>query len=263
MITPDNRAVMRRRYRLCLTLALFLPLGTLWAETGYVIDKLLVGVHQDKNLDSAIIKVLATGTRLEVLERDGELALVEDPDKVRGWVDAAYLTADLPAQLRLAELERDKAGLEKQLAALRSTTADNPAVAPAADAAAVNELTKENTELKAKLSDERLRAGKLQSEAAALRTELNSNNAPPDARIIELERDRNALRNTLDDAEEQIAELSARASLKAIAELVPLVLREYASAIGILVFVIAALGFGGGIWVFDMLNRRRHGGFRV
>ena len=52
-----------------LALALWLPAAV--AEPAYVIDKLLVGVHEEKNLDSAIIKVLPTGTELNVIERDG------------------------------------------------------------------------------------------------------------------------------------------------------------------------------------------------
>ena len=38
-----------------------MPLAIM-AETVYVIDKLLVGVHEDKTLESPIIKVLPTGS---------------------------------------------------------------------------------------------------------------------------------------------------------------------------------------------------------
>lgn len=234
------------------------------AQTSYVIDRLLVGVHEEKNLDSAIIKVLPTGTVLKVIERDGELALVEDPDKVRGWVDAAYLTEDTPAVLRVAALEREK--LELQTALEQAKTASPAATAaPAtgADATEINQLTKENTELKAKLSDERLRAGKLQSEAAALRAQVDSSAAPPDARIIELERERERLASELATTTRENRELSARASLKSTAALVPLVLREYLTAAIILVLLLLAAGFGAGLYVVDVLNRRRHGGFRV
>ncbi len=253
---------MTRRLQLTLLVTLLLGTTSALAETSYVIDKLLVGVHADKNLDSAIIKVLPTGTRLEVIERDGELALIEDPEQVRGWVDSAYLTVEVPAALRLAELQRDKDKLEKQLAEAASAT---PATADAggAGSAEIEALTKENTELKGKLSEQRLRAGKLQTEIAAVRAEMQNNAAPPDARIVELERDRDALNGKLEDAEDQIAELSARASLKATSDLVPLVLKEYASAIAIIVLVIMVFAFGAGIYVVDLLNRRRHGGFRV
>lgn len=246
--------------RLALLLALFASAFPALAEQSYVIDKLLVGVHADKNLDSAIIKVLPTGTQLEVLERDGELIYVEDPDKVRGWVDGAYLTDTAPASVRLAAVEREKNALEKQMQALRAGTNDE---ATGSDAGQVNALTKENTELKGKLSDELLRAGKLQSELAGLRARVVDNTAPPDARIVELERNREKLTNALDEAEDKVAELSARASLTAISALVPLVVREYLLTIVFGVLALIALGFGAAIYVVDLLNRKRHGGFRV
>lgn len=246
-----------------LAFALLLWLPIVAAETSYVIDKLLVGVHEDKNLDSAIVKVLPTGTKLEVIERDGELAYIQDPDNVRGWVDGTYLTNAPPALLQLAVLEREKAALEKQVAALQTAGASAAGSATNGTATKVNALTKENTELKGKLSDERLRAGKLQSEFAALRAQIRDNAAPPDARIVELERDREELNKALGVAEKKIAELSARTSLKATSALVPLVVREYLTTIALTLIAMIALGFGSALYLVDVLNRRRHGGFRV
>lgn len=228
------------------------------AETNYVIDRLLVGVHEDQDLNSAIIKVLPTGTRLEVLTREGELAQVADADGTRGWVDAAYLTADVPSTLRVAELEREKTRLEQALAA-----AADGAPAAAVDGTQVDALTKENTSLKGKLSEERLRAGKLQSEVAALRAAVGNQDAPVDQRIVELQRDRERLAEALEDAEQKVSELSARASLTATADLVPLLLREYAGIIALLLLVVVVSAAAFGAWAIDALNRRRHGGFRV
>ena len=88
-------------------LGLLLLPSAVAAEEVYVIDELLVGVHAEKNLDSAIVKVFPTGTKLEVVERDGELARIEGPEDVSGWVDGAYLTQTPPAKVRLAALEAE------------------------------------------------------------------------------------------------------------------------------------------------------------
>lgn len=48
------------------------PLLSSAAEFAFVIDKLLVGIHQEENLNSAIVKVLPTGSKLEVLARKGK-----------------------------------------------------------------------------------------------------------------------------------------------------------------------------------------------
>ena len=238
------------------------------AETAYVIDKLLVGVHEDKDLDSAIVKVLPTGTRLEVLEREGELAYVTEPDGAKGWVDAAYLTDGPPAQLRIPELEREKAALELRIKELESAGgqaagAQTPTAELGPASAQIEALTKENTDLKDKLSDEKLRAGTLQSEVSSLRAEVKSTSVPPDARLVELERSRDELENDLESARRQVAEYEARSSLEDTAALVPVVLREYATSILIILGVVVVLAFGGGVYVVDLLNRRRHGGFRV
>lgn len=242
---------------------LLLPLcATVAAEPVYVIDELLVGVHAEKSLDSAIVKVFPTGTELDVVERDGELARVEGPEGVTGWVDGAYLTDKAPAKVRLAALEAEKAALEERLQAARDAASPGAAVSPEVTDQ-LEAVTRENTELKGKLSDERLRAGQLQSEVASLRAEMRENSTPPDARIIEVERERDTLRGDLEDAREQIAELETRGSLQADSDMLPLVLKAYAWPIVIALLVLAAIAFGGGIYIVDVINRRRHGGFRI
>lgn len=234
------------------------------AETVYVVDKLLVGIHEQRNLDSAIIKVLPTGSVLEVLERDGDLALVKDADQIEGWVDTAYLTTEQPAVLRLAAVEAEKAALEQRLDAIEQA-GGSPSAEPAKGELLeqLEAMTRENTELKGKLSDERLRAGQLQTEVAGLRGELRDQTTPPDARIVALERARQQLQRELSAAQATIKEVNARASLQPTAAMIPLILREYAAIIALIVLALVALAFGAGAFVVDVVNRRRHGGFRI
>lgn len=262
---PDNRGVMRSSRRLSLLFTLCACALGARAEQVYVIDQLLVGIHAEKNLDSPIIKVLPTGSVLEVLERDGDLARVSDGEDAEGWVDAAYLTSDEPAALRLAALEGEHAALEERLAELTSTAAAGaPAASPSGETPPqLDQLTRENTELKAKLSDERLRSGQLQGEVAQLRAELREQGAPPDARIVDLERTRERLERELARAEETVQELNTRASLEPTSAMVPLVWREYGTIILLLGLVLTGLAFGAGAYAIDALNRRRHGGFRI
>ena len=233
------------------------------AESVYVIDKLLVGIHESKARDSAILKVIPTGTALEVLKREGDFAYVSEADGVKGWVDSSYLVVTAPAQTRVEALEKDNATLEHRVKQLeQAPRADSPVVATA-DRSQLDVVMKENTELKGKLSDEKLRAGALQTEVASLRTQVKSTAVPPDARLVELERSRDQLDQDLEDARKKLAEYEARESQDDVTALVPVVLREYKTTLLILVVVLAALSFGAGVYVVDLLNRRRHGGFRV
>ena len=93
--------------------AMALPARAWSAEIAYVIDRLLVGIHQEQDLNSTITKVVPTGTPLEVLERDGDFARVRAGDGVTGWVDASYIMNEKPAQVVVLELEKDRKRLEK------------------------------------------------------------------------------------------------------------------------------------------------------
>ena len=232
-----------------------------------MIDKLLVGVHQSKNLDSAIIKVLPTGTRLQVRQRDGELAYVEDPDGTKGWVDTAYLTNDQPAALIAAGLRKENAALAAQIEELKSAAqvpARNPGDGGTGQSAAqIQSLMKENTDLKGKLSDERLRAGELQTQVSALHSEVQQAERPNDLHIAELERGRDELKQELDNAKKSINTLEARASRSDAGAVLPWVLKEYAVALSIALITLTIVAFGAGIYLMDLINRRRHGGFRV
>ena len=67
------------------------------AESVYVIDQLLVGVHAERTLNSVILIMVPTGTELEVLERGERFVRVQAEDGTTGWVDGNYLTPDQPA----------------------------------------------------------------------------------------------------------------------------------------------------------------------
>ena len=236
--------------------------GVTAAEPMYVIDKLLVGIHESKAQDSAILKVVPTGTALDVLKREGDFAYVSEAGGVKGWVDGSYLVATAPAQTRVDALEKDKAGLESRVKQLEEAAKGKGQAVPA-DSAQLDALLKENTDLKGKLSDEKLRAGTLQTEVASLRTQVKTSAVPQDARLVELERSRDDIEQELDEARKKLAEFEARESQDDVAALVPLVLREYKASVAIVALLLIALSFGAGVWTVDMLNRRRHGGFRV
>ncbi len=97
---------MSRIHTLGITAAVLLSLPMMAAaETAYIIDKLLVGIHKEKELNSAIVKVVPTGTPLEVLKREGDFAQVRTTEGLNGWVDSSYIMLKKPAQLMVLDLE--------------------------------------------------------------------------------------------------------------------------------------------------------------
>ncbi|MDP6182287.1 MAG: TIGR04211 family SH3 domain-containing protein, partial [Gammaproteobacteria bacterium] len=227
----------------------------------YVIDKLLVGVHQDRDLNSAIIKVLPTGTKLEVVKRDGELALIKDPDGTSGWVDAAYLMKEAPAQVKVKTLSEENAALAAKLAAAGKPGDSNEDT----DAAETRDkLTKENTELKRKLSAEKLKTGELQTKIGALESEVgNRPVTPADTVIADLESANAVLTRKLETAAQRSKQLELELDEQQGSPLPPVVVESFSTPVFAAFGIGLLLAFGGGLYFMDYLNRRRHGGFRV
>ena len=91
------------------------------AETVYVADRFEIGVHDNTNIDSAIVAVIPSGTPLTVVDRNGEFVEVNTPDGVRGWVDTRYVVSDKPS---VALLEEHDAKLQDAVRSLGAARAE-------------------------------------------------------------------------------------------------------------------------------------------
>jgi SH3 domain protein len=110
-------------------LAVVVQLGlisVLYARTMYVSDTFEIVVRSQKEVGRNIVKILPTGTSVEVLETDESWATIQLPDDRTGYVLKRYLIARLPhkvvAERIRAEAEELRAQLqtaEQQLNALR------------------------------------------------------------------------------------------------------------------------------------------------
>ena len=110
-----HNAISRSCWRVLLTVSLaFGVLVRADANTVYVIDQINIGLHESSRFDSAIAVMIGSGTPLEILERDGNVAKVKTPEGKEGWVDLNYVKASAPVATQL-----------------RNATATNEAVAPA------------------------------------------------------------------------------------------------------------------------------------
>jgi len=234
------------------------PLLSSAAEFAFVIDKLLVGIHQEENLNSAIVKVLPTGSKLEVLARKGEAAKVKDSAGVVGWVDTAYLMPDPPAAEQLAQLKQDKQALADRVKALEAAGGKGGAPGTKVDV-----LTNENTELKSQLSAQKLRTSELETELNTLKKAASSSVPGGGTVAAELQKANLRLTEELEASRREVdqlrSELAAHGPLGEVKATIGLASPAVLTAL--VLGLIAA--FGGGIYVMDYLNRRRHGGFRV
>jgi SH3 domain protein len=90
------------------------------AETLYVTDILRLGLHHAPDTSDEPFENLVSGAPLEVLEKTPNYDHVRTADGQDGWVKSAYLVAEKPAQLRVAELEAELTRLRNEFAEARN-----------------------------------------------------------------------------------------------------------------------------------------------
>jgi SH3 domain protein len=229
------------------------------AETVYVADRFEIGVHDNTNLDSAIVAVIPSGTPLTVIDRDGEFVKVSTPDGVRGWVDTRYVVSEKPS---VTLLEERDAKLQDALLSLRAARGEAEVL--------------------------RQRVTELQRDAATA-----ARNSPGITKSVSLVANENA--SKLKDTERELENLGkVNRQLKIhIADLQAIQIASAKSAVEsmltenedggdsiwhgpvsnevrtwtawqwLLFGSILLLAFAGGGYAVDWESRRRHGGFRV
>jgi SH3 domain protein len=228
------------RIRYILISILWLLTSHVYAETIYVIDELKIGLHQDRTVDSPIIKLVPSGTALTVIERDNDLVHVQESEGVSGWINSKYVINEKPGKARVNELE-------KEIELLKSGTGTNTA---SADSAAQKELEQQ-------LNSERLKNGDLQAQLADLKASI-ANIDSSDAFLADIE----TLKNENEQLRSQLQSSGIEAQTDTTNSIDSFSLGNWKQKTTALIIVLI-IGMVAGAFILDYLNRRRHGGFRV
>lgn len=88
------------------------------AHGAHITDKLAVGLHDAPAPEAALVKILTSGTPIEVLERQGAFARVRLSDNTTGWIEKRYVTEERPARAMLVEAQARAGRAQKQAAEL-------------------------------------------------------------------------------------------------------------------------------------------------
>ena len=208
------------------------------AEVVYVTDEVKIGLHKEPSNESPIIKLVPSGTKLNIIERENDLIHVEEPEGVRGWINSQNILNSKPGKTKIIELETTKKELEKKIETLKSDP----------------EKSISNQELEQKLNVERLKVGELQVELTNIKSKAGD---------IESNKKLLADIKHLESANEQLIgqlESSGIGVENSDGKLSP----SNNSSLSFISFsIIFIFGVIGGVLIIDYLNRRRHGGFRV
>jgi len=225
------------------------------AQTVYVTDQLQIGLHADKVIDSPIVKIIPTGTPLDVVKIEDQMTFVREPGGASGWADNSYLIQTEPARNRLAPAQARIQELEGSLtrAELKLTSVDTGSMQAFED---------QITLLEQQLKSERVKTGELQVELAELRKRLgqdNSNDALYE-KIDSLSVENRQLQIQLT----QILEHGAP-DLSSLQTAYMAGTQGYLTAGNIIIALVIVLTAGVilGLYLMDIIIRRRHGGFRI
>lgn len=229
----------------CLLSALLCTQARAENDTAYIVDELLVGIHQEKDIDSPIIKVIGTGTELEILERDGDYTKVKEKEGGKtGWVDSSYVMQEKPAKLLLSEFKKKMQSQGSDKKDTATANEDNAA------------LTEELESLKQQLSSEKLKYAELEAIISDQEKRLAQFEAHSDiSQVKELQKKNDSLKKALKDIKNK--ETSSDRYFTEI-------LKLFADKFVLIALAVAAiLGFVFGRHIEDRKNRKRHGGFRI
>jgi hypothetical protein len=225
------------------------------------------GLHQDRGTGSPIVKLVPAGAALQVLKREDKVTMVRDSDGVQGWIDNSFLAAEPPAESaddreqrrRIEDLERQLQQARTELEQMEARLAGSGKASE--DFRLAQQLKRENAELERQLRQEKLRAGEVQVELTELRKRIgmSSDNESLYREIAALQAENRKLRIVAGEAAEGGDAAPAGADGGAMAALTEMDPARFAASAAVLLLI----GFGGGLYLMDYLNRRRHGGFRV
>jgi len=225
------------------------------AQTVYVTDQLQIGLHADKVADSPIVKTIPTGTPLEVIKIEERMTFVREPGGTSGWADNTYLIKDEPASNRLPQTQARMEQLEGSLsrAELKLSSVDTGSME-----AFENQITL----LEQQLKSERVNTAELQVELAELRKRLGQDNSNDSLyeKIDSLSVENRQLQIQL----AQILEQGAP-DLSTLYNNYTAGTQRYLTAGNIIIAMAIVLIAGVilGLYLMDIIIRRRHGGFRI
>ncbi|MCK4744026.1 MAG: TIGR04211 family SH3 domain-containing protein [Sulfuriflexus sp.] len=286
---------MKKNYITLAILALLLQTSLqLQAQTFYVTDKVLVGVYEQSNTESNLIKALPTGTPIEVLEKTGEFTKVRSPDGTTGWVETSYLIDHKPAQLVVLELTDQQKQANEQLSLAQAELEATQKQLADLRAGATKDTSTQEKKLTDDLKKSKKKSKALKKDLAASKKQLENKSRQHDSiekqnkelqkEIINLRKNKPVADKaapapvaTVDDAklrniQAQNKQLSATlnqiretlqlpANSTSIDEAAGVTLKYLWLFIGAL--ILAMSGFIGGIKWLDWRNLKRHGGFRI
>lgn len=272
-----QRKNMKKQIALLIYIVTGLISTQAFAETLYVTDRILLGVHQQAAEESPLITSIPSGTPVTVLEKGDNFLKVKLADGTEGWVSNNYLKKEKPATAEMdtayaklqkeqetnkklsenltkvereLQVRRDEASnFKTTIKELRKKLKDGSSGQPVVDDSALKEANEQ--------------ISKLQEQITKLEQEKNNITEQQNSAPAETDMDKLLVQNQ----EFQVRIEAALANLKG--EKVPTAAElaairpSFPFWYWLLLVALFIAGIAGGIGWFDFQHRKKHGGFRI
>jgi SH3 domain protein len=224
------------------------------AEPVYLTDQLQFGLHSDKDLNSPIVKIVSSGTILELIKTEDQLSFVREPGGTDGWIDNSYISKDITANALLRSAEARIKVLEESTVQIERGPIN-------ADANTANLSHDEVELLKQELQQEKQRTNQLQIEATNQQQQVNQA-GNTDSLYEKIEQ----LSFANQEMEQQLASIissSPQSTVGAFSDNNSISKWINTKNVITSVLILLVTGIVSGMYLMDYVIRRRHGGFRV
>jgi SH3 domain protein len=95
-------------------------INSVFAETRYVSDRLIISVRDGQNQDAAVLGYIETATPVDILEEKEDLLRIRTENGIEGWVQAKYIVSEKPKAIIIENLKNDIMALNKEVETLKN-----------------------------------------------------------------------------------------------------------------------------------------------
>ena len=113
-----SQMVVRKTILVVLLIVTFIvssSINSVFADTRYVSDRLIISVRDGQNQNAAVLGYIETGAPLDILEEKEDLLRIRTEDGIEGWVRAQYIISEKPKILIIENLKNEITALKKEI----------------------------------------------------------------------------------------------------------------------------------------------------
>lgn len=102
-------------FLLIFAIILIITIKSVFADTRYVSDELIISVRDGQNQDDNVLGYIRTGTAVDVFEEKGRYLRIKTEDGLEGWVQTQYIISEKPNGRIIEDLRNEINDLNKKV----------------------------------------------------------------------------------------------------------------------------------------------------